>query len=248
MDRSIGKLRKWLREEGLRDNTLLWYCGDNGTPGDGIVTSPFRGQKGNLYEGGIRVPGLIEWPARVAKPLVSDVNAVTSDILPTLCEITQTTLPKRPLDGIDLTDLIDGKMKKRSKPIGFWSFDTTGESKNKPYIDGELQRGTTPLVKLMNGISTRNFINFHHSEIKPGDFAGSRVLLGDEYKLIVRGRRGGSDKIELFHIHSDPAETVNLADSKPNIANKLQEELRAWQASVLNSLTTADYTHQSKNP
>ncbi len=66
MDRSLGRLRQWLKEEDLRENTVLWYCGDNGTPGDGIVTSPFRGQKGNMYEGGIRVPGIIEWPGGIS--------------------------------------------------------------------------------------------------------------------------------------------------------------------------------------
>ena len=57
MDRAIGQLRDALAEADLRENTLLWYCGDNGTPGDGIVTSPYRGRKGNHYEGGVRVPG-----------------------------------------------------------------------------------------------------------------------------------------------------------------------------------------------
>ena len=65
-DGSFDRTASPVVEKGkLRDNTLLWYCGDNGTPGDGIVTSPFRGQKGNMYEGGIRVPGIIEWPSRI---------------------------------------------------------------------------------------------------------------------------------------------------------------------------------------
>ena len=154
MDRAIGQLRDWLKQERLRDNTLLWYCGDNGTPGDGIVTSPLRGQKGNMYEGGIRVPGVIEWPARITKPIVSDVNAVTSDMLPTLCRLTGTPLPDRPLDGIDLTPMIDGQMSERPGSIGFWTFDSKEEAKNKPYIEAELQRGTTPLVKMMGDIRT----------------------------------------------------------------------------------------------
>ena len=63
MDRAIGQLRDHLSDAGLRPNTLLWYCGDNGTPPEAVATVPFRGRKGDVYEGGVRVPGLIEWPA-----------------------------------------------------------------------------------------------------------------------------------------------------------------------------------------
>ena len=230
-----------MKREELKDNTLLWYCGDNGTPGDGIVTSPFRGQKGNMYEGGIRVPGVIEWPSRITKPDVSNVNSVTSDMLPTLCKLTGTPLPNRPLDGIDLTPVIDGKMTERPSPIGFWSFDASGEAKNKPYIDAELQRGTTPLVKMMGDIHTRNFRNFHHPNITDQDYAGSRVLLGNKYKLVVQNKRGGEPKSELFDIRADPAETKNLVTTKPKVAAAMQSELRDWQQSVLQSLKAADY-------
>lgn len=241
MDRSIGQLRDWLKQEGLRDNTLVWYCGDNGTPGDGIVTSPYRGQKGNMYEGGIRVPGVIEWPARFSKAAASTVNSVTSDILPTLCKLTGTTLPDRPLDGIDITPVFDGTMTERPSPIGFWSFDAKADAKNTPYIDAELQRGTTPLVKMMGDIYTRNFKNFHHPTIVDDDFAGSRVLLGNQYKLIVNSKRGGEPRSELFDLQNDPGETKNLVGTKPSVAAEMQKQLKDWQRSVLNSLTTADY-------
>jgi arylsulfatase A-like enzyme len=241
MDRSIGQLRDWLEKENLRNNTLLWYCGDNGTPGDGIVTSPFRGKKGNMYEGGIRVPGVIEWPAKISKPIISDVNSVTSDMLPTLCQLTETSLPKRPLDGIDLSPMFDGKMSERPSPIGFWSFDAQQEGKNKPYIEAELQRGTTPLVKMMGNIHTRNFRNYHHTQITDEDTAGSRVLLGNRYKLIVRGQRGRKQTSELYDVRDDPAETKNLIKTKPKVAAAMQSDLIDWQQSVLKSLTAADY-------
>lgn len=241
MDRSIGQLRDWLKTNGQRDNTLLWYCGDNGTPGDGIITSPFRGQKGNMYDGGIRVPGVIEWPARIKAPAVSDVISVTSDILPTLCSLTETDLPKRPLDGIDLSPVIDGKMKRRGKPIGFWSFDASREGANKPYIDVELQRGTTPLVKMMGNISTRNFRNYHHPKITDGDLAGARVLLGDRYKLVVKGQRGRDVKQELFDLRKDPAESKDISSENPEVVKAMSAELLSWQLSVLKSLTGEDY-------
>lgn len=60
MDRSIGTLRDHLEQAGLRDNTIVWYCGDNGIPVSGRATTPFRGQKSDMYEGGIRVPSVLE--------------------------------------------------------------------------------------------------------------------------------------------------------------------------------------------
>ena len=236
MDRSIGQLRNWLRDQNQHQNTLLWYCGDNGTPSGGIVTSPFRGQKGNMYEGGIRVPGLIEWPARIAEPMNSQVNTVTSDILPTLCALTDQPLPKRPLDGINLVPLLDGEMSRRDAPIFFWSFGNTRHDGSKPYIAPQLQEGTTPLVKMMAGKYTRTFRNFHHPEITAADYAGSRVMLDNQYKLIVSNK-----STQLFDLSTDPAEKTNLAESSAAVTKRMQRDLRSWQDSVLESLTGADY-------
>jgi arylsulfatase A-like enzyme len=240
MDRSIGQLRQWLSDNDLRSNTLLWYCGDNGTPGDGIVTSPFRGQKGNLYEGGIRVPGLIQWPQRITDSRASSMNTVTSDMLPTICEIVGVAVPDRPMDGISLKGLIDGDISERPDPICFWSFDTSGEANGQPYIDAERQQGTTPLVKMMGDLHTRNFRNFHHPEITPRDYDGSLAILGNRYKLVVKSRRGESNK-ELFDVRSDPGEESNLIETNPEMASQLEQQLRRWQQSVLQSLTGADY-------
>ena len=241
MDRAIGKLRDWLREKELQQDTLLWYCGDNGTPVDGIVTSPFRGRKGTQYEGGIRVPGIIEWPAGIASPRVSDVNAVTSDILPTLCGLTGTEMPRRTVDGVDLQGVLKGSVTQRPHPIGFWSFDTAVGEAQQPYIAPELQQGTTPLVKMMAGIHTRNFRNFRHPKIVAEDYAGTRVWLDNRFKLVVKGQRGQRSSAELFDVRSDPAEQRNLAEEQADVVASMRAELRRWQQSVLESLTGADY-------
>lgn len=237
MDRSMGRLREHLAGRGLRDDTLLWYCGDNGTPGGVNVASPFRGRKGDVYEGGVRVPGVIEWPAGIPEPRASDVNTVTSDIMPTLCALAGQALPERPLDGISLKPLLEGAMRERPEPIRFWSYNTRGEAEGRePYIAPELQEGTTPLVKLMAGKPTRTFRNFHHPEIAESDYSGPRAILDNRYKLVVHdGRR------ELFDVRDDPAETKNLLEDHPEIAEQLERQLRNWQKSVLKSLTAADY-------
>ena len=241
MDRAIGKLRDSLEEKGLRENTILWYCGDNGTPASGNMTNPFHGLKGDVYEGGIRVPGVIEWPRKISGNRISQVHAVTSDILPTLCALTGQSLPNRPIDGIDLTPVFEDEMSRRPKPIFFWSYDTGAETsvKRAPYIEPTLQEGTTPLKKKMDGKYTRTFRNLKHPKIRKSDYGGPRTLLGNRYKLVIEGEKGAT--LELFDIIADPYEKTNVAGKHPKLVERLQRELREWQDSVLNSLTGADY-------
>ena len=241
MDRAIGTLRDHLDEAGLRENTLLWYNGDNGTPRSGLAETPLRGLKGTMYEGGIRVPGLIEWPALITAPRATDVTAVTSDILPTLAALAGQPVPDRPLDGIDLTPLIDGRMTSRPAPVFFWSFDVGGLAgrDHDPYLDPALQSGTTPLVKLMDGIATRNFRNIRYPAVDERDFAGARVIMDGDYKLVVDGGRGTG--VELFDLREDRAESRNLAESEPAVTADLERRLREWQRAALASLTGADY-------
>ena len=128
VDRSLGTLRAGLRKLGIADDTMVWFSSDNGgwidpqKPDANGTNVDLRGRKGDMWEGGIRVPGLIEWPARI-KPAVTEIPAGTVDIFPTLGELlalkTERTVP---LDGISLLPIIDGKMKTRPQPLGFWQF------------------------------------------------------------------------------------------------------------------------------
>ena len=132
VDRSMGTLRKRLRELGIADDTMLWFNSDNGAwidersaPDTYGSNGKLRGHKGELWEGGIRVPGIIEWPARIKKPVITNVPVVTSDIYPTIVDHLNIKLPNQtqPLDGISIMPLLDGQMKERPKPIGFWHPD-----------------------------------------------------------------------------------------------------------------------------
>lgn len=241
MDRAIGKLRDYLKSAGMRENTLLWYCGDNGTPPSGYASSPLRGLKGKMYDGGVRVPGLIEWPARIKNGRRSAVNTVTSDMLPTICALAGQELPDRQLDGINIVPLLNGKMKKRAAPICFWSYNTRNlkASELTPYIDPELQKGTTPLVKLMGDIATRNFRNYHHPVIDEKSYTGPRTILTDRYKLVIDAEKNSGT--ELFDMRADGAESKSLATAKPGVREDLKKQLRQWQTSVLGSLRGGDY-------
>ena len=244
MDRAIGVLRKHLAGSGLKENTLLFYCGDNGTSPDGFRESPHRGMKADFYEGGTRVPGLIEWPARFPKPMATPLRASTSDLMPTVAGIAGVPLPDRTLDGIDLMPLLAAGEKERPAPLFFWGYDIPALAARKPgpYLDPELQKGTTPLVKKMGGIATRNFDNLKFPGITEADYGGARSIIDGRYKLLVRDQRNGGAKRELFDLETDPGEGNDLATQKPEEVNALAAKLRDWQASVLQSLTGADYT------
>lgn len=243
MDRAIGLLRKHLTAQGLRQDTLLFYCGDNGTSADAALGVPHRGVKGQVYEGGTLVPGLIEWPARIPKPRTTSVRASTSDLLPTLCALVGQPAPDRPLDGMDLTPVLDGNMTERPSPLFFWEYNTQrlARSNPKPWIDPELQKGTTPLVKLMGGKATRDFTNYRHPAITDDDQLGPRAIIDGNFKLVIHEQKTGAPKRELFDLAADPAEKANLIEQQPALAQKLQTRLTDWQQSVLRSLTGADY-------
>jgi arylsulfatase A-like enzyme len=244
MDRAIGTLRTFLRENTLDENTLVMYCGDNGTCASAARTGlTRREQKGSLYEGGILVPGVLEWPAVIEESASTSVPAYTSDILPTLAELAGQPLPKRPLDGISLVPFFNTPGKQRTNPLYFWQFESEkvfGESP-EPYIDPELQEGTTPLTKIMDGKYTRSFRNYKYSEVSENDYSGERAIMKNQYKLVVEGKTPNEKGFELYNIQNDPGEVKNLADEYPELVKKMSADLRKWQESVLNSLTGADY-------
>ena len=121
-DRSLGALRRGLRDLGVAGNTLVWFCSDNGgLPNVSPDTvGGLRGYKGSVWEGGLRVPGIIEWPS-VIKPRITDYPASTMDIFPTIADLLGlpgNTLLK-PVDGSSLSPLFKNDLRKRKKPIPF---------------------------------------------------------------------------------------------------------------------------------
>ena len=130
LDREVGRLRNVLTEVGVADNTIVWFCSDNGPEGKAGKApgsaGPLRGRKRSLYEGGTRVPGILSWPKELPKGLVVDTLSCTSDFLPTIANWLRLDLPEDlTLDGINLAPIIDqavaGEVRQRGRGIGFES-------------------------------------------------------------------------------------------------------------------------------
>lgn len=163
MDAQMGRLRARLEELGIADNTMLWFCSDNGPEGAegsgpgsaGIL----RGRKRSLYEGGVRVPGLLIWPEKITASQVVDIPCVTSDYFPTVMDVLGYRLPAaetRPYDGISLLLLIDGHMIKRPRPIGFESRKQLSLTDNRYKIYSPDDGKTFELYDLIEDPSEKN--------------------------------------------------------------------------------------------
>jgi arylsulfatase A-like enzyme len=121
MDAQMGRLQKRLKELGIEENTMLWFTSDNGpehnTPGE---TGGLREQKRSLHEGGIRVPGLLYFPALGGSKIIQ-TPVSTCDYFPTILDLLNIPLPNRPLDGVSILPLLQEKKFTRPTPLYFVS-------------------------------------------------------------------------------------------------------------------------------
>ena len=125
VDRYVGTLMETAKELGLEDNTIFFFCSDNGTAtpiwnDKGYFNSagPFRGHKTTMYEGGIRTPMIARWKGRV-KPGVSNLPWYFADVLPTLAELAGTVAPTG-LDGISIVPALLGKGVQKKHEYLYW--------------------------------------------------------------------------------------------------------------------------------
>ena len=125
LDDQLGRLRAALRTHGIARDTMLWFCSDNGPEGRTARApgraAPLRGRKRSLLEGGVRVPGLLEWPARVSKPRAVATPGSTLDYLPTVIDALGIDYKSEAagFDGVSLLPVIDGRAEVRARPIPF---------------------------------------------------------------------------------------------------------------------------------
>ena len=240
VDRAVGRVRDQLREWGIADNTMVLFTSDNGGREPEADNRELRGEKGEIWEGGIRVPAIVEWPDRV-EPSVTDVAANTSDLYPTLLELTgaKPEVQPRPLDGISLVPLLEGRMEERPKPMGFWHYPASGmimrSGEIVQAIKAALEAGEEPDVN--TGLLRDPGDDWSEAEERPGHAA----WMDGPYKLHRIPNREPENRYELYNLVEDPAEENNIIDDEPEQAERMKAALEEWQRSVVDSLKGADY-------
>ena len=114
LDDSVGVITKKLKEEGLEKDTMVYFISDNGGPTKELTSSnlPLRGGKGNMYEGGVRVPFMMQWPGKIPKGVTYDRPVITTDLFATTFAAAGLKMPKGPKrDSVNIVPFIKGDKK-----------------------------------------------------------------------------------------------------------------------------------------
>jgi len=195
MDDAFGRLMRTLDEQKLRDTTFVMFTSDNGP----AITNqhphgsagPLRDKKGSLYEGGIRVPGIVRWPGRVASGSESNEPVCGVDFLPTICELVGIDAPRdRALDGASFLPVLSGGTVTRKTPL-YWHFlRASSEAKVA------LRSGDWKILATLDKSLTS----------KPND-----ITAEDEQTF----KTAEPAKFSLYNLRLDIAETTELSEQEP---------------------------------
>ncbi|MFH1738092.1 MAG: sulfatase-like hydrolase/transferase [bacterium] len=134
MDEQVGRINALIKSLGAEENTMIWFCSDNGPEGTGNqdyslrfhgLTGGLRGRKRSLFNGGVTVPALVKWPMAVTPGSTYSMPCSTLDYFPTVVDLLDYQMPdSRPIDGISLIPLLRGQMLERPRPIPYRFLET----------------------------------------------------------------------------------------------------------------------------
>ncbi|MDB4749702.1 sulfatase-like hydrolase/transferase [Rubripirellula sp.] len=212
LDAGFGRLLDALKKLDLQDDTVVIFTSDNGPAITAIhphgSAGGLRDKKGTVYEGGIRVPGMVRWPGKIKAGTESDVPISALDLLPTLCDIGEAPLPnERELDGASLMPLLKGEPLKRKKPL-YWQFNRAKGAAKVAVREGKW--------KLLASIT------------EPGPATGADLTRGE-----MQGIKNARLKdFELYDLHADPQESVDRSGLEPVVLNRLKKQMQAMYGSV----------------
>ncbi len=129
MDQGIGRILDTLEKNGLRENTVVMFLSDNGGPigteekphgGNGSTNTPWRGGKGDFYDGGLRVPMAASWPAKIKPGTTFDKPVISLDLSRTIVELAGADTASPEMEGVNLLPFIEGKNTGNPHKALFW--------------------------------------------------------------------------------------------------------------------------------
>ncbi len=234
MDRGVGRVLDALDGLGLADNTIVLFTSDNGPQftGSGDADSRrfncgFAGAKLLVYEGGIRVPMIVRWPARIAGARQLDNIVHFTDWLPTLLTAAGLERPRDlQLDGIDVLPLLLGE-RSAAPPPRFWQWNryTPVAECNAAMRDGRWKL-VLPAVDELLRVTPADLQIDVLSKVQPHQHT-SLTRTPEPERIATT-----PPAAQLFDVAADPSEVNDLAAAEPVRTRRMQAELAAWFEAV----------------
>jgi uncharacterized sulfatase len=207
LDQSVGRVLAKLDELGIAENTLVLFLSDNGGLTRVWDNEPLRGGKGQLYEGGLRVPMIVRWPGRVQAGSVCKTPVHVVDLFPTFVEIAGgAPVTGQVLDGINLLPLLEQSGQPQREAIYSHHPEYVVAFAKTPC--SMIRKGDYKLIHYFG-----DYLDPTNCEPKAGTLSGRFVL-------------GARD--ELFNLAEDPGEQRDLSGSMPHKVAELRADLQTW--------------------
>ena len=169
VDTNVGEIDSTLVANRIKDNTIIVFLSDNGGRVQHADNRPFRGHKGMLFEGGIKVPFFINWPSKIKEGQTYSKPITSLDLFPTFLNAAQGDISKEPqLDGVDLMPFILNTKKENPHDALFWRSSGNFEyavRKGKYKLYKSAQKDKTLLFDLENDNLERYDISTNYPEI-----------------------------------------------------------------------------------
>lgn len=237
MDRGIERILHELSASGLEENTIVLITSDNGPDfggkGDGALARfncNYRGSKTYVYEGGIRVPAVLRWPAGIERRDQCDDLVMFYDWLPTLLAAAGVPVPgELALDGMSILPVLQGRHGSGNARKTFWQWNRFHPDvrTNAAMRDGAWKlvqpavEATMPSHDPTNVTSMDAYQKYHKHEvrnIRPEELPGPVAF--------------EAEKPKLFNLANDPSEERDLAAERPQQVNAMLAELTKWFETV----------------
>lgn len=231
MDKSVARILETLDRCGLRDNTIVCFCSDNGPQfggqGDDCLNRfncGFNGAKGSVYEGGIKVPLLLRWPEQLQGGRTIDHMVHMADWVPTLLAMMEVPLPdgNLPLDGVNVWPMIQGRLE-AGAPRRCWQWN-----RYTPLVEcnAAIRDGEWKLVRpaLNEAMAVPDIQWLHTSMYEYEYFVEHGIITEPDPPRDVPP----PPPPELYNIVDDPFEQTNVAAQHPEIASRLLCDLENW--------------------
>jgi arylsulfatase A len=232
MDQAVGRLMTTLDEIKFADRTLVVFTSDNGPEtllryGTGSRRShgsagPLRGMKLHLYDGGIRVPGILRWTGRIQPGQVISQPVWSLDLFPTICELAGVRIPDGVrFDGTSVAPLLDGKPIQRSSPM-FWHYYRSLSEPKAALRDGDwmvVGQWGGPATPIGNNVNPDSMRAIKSSKLT---------------------------KFELYNLRDDIAEKSDLTEREPDRLRELAGKLTRMYTEVVAEGTTWDVLPEKK--